>query len=51
MRRTFAKRRGQLWLSDELEFAPVPFALWPARAVQHLQMPLFDDSVRPARGC
>lgn len=28
-RRTYALRRGQLWLSDEIRFAPLPVRLWP----------------------
>jgi hypothetical protein len=33
-RRTRARQRGQLWLSDELEVAPVPVRLWPMRLRQ-----------------
>ncbi len=33
-RRTRARRRGQLWLSDELEVAPEPVRLWPIRLRQ-----------------
>lgn len=33
-RRTRARKRGQLWLSDELEVAPVPVRLWPMRLRQ-----------------
>src|ERR1022692_112279 len=33
-RRTRARQRGQLWLSDELEVAPVPVRLWPLRLRQ-----------------
>ena len=28
-RRTRAKRRGQLWLSDEIQFSPFPVRTWP----------------------
>jgi 5-methylcytosine-specific restriction endonuclease McrA len=38
-RRTRATRRGQLWISDELRFAPLPVRLWPL-AVR--QMDLFS---------
>jgi 5-methylcytosine-specific restriction endonuclease McrA len=33
-RRTRARQRGQLWLTDELEVAPVPVRLWPMRLRQ-----------------
>jgi len=33
-RRTRARQRGQLWLSDELEVAPIPVRLWPMRLRQ-----------------
>lgn len=33
-RRTLARKRGQLWLSDEIEVAPVPVRLWPMRLRQ-----------------
>ena len=33
-RRTRARKRGQMWLSDELEVAPVPVRLWPMRLRQ-----------------
>jgi len=33
-RRTRAQRRGQLWLSDELEVAPMPVRLWPMKLRQ-----------------
>jgi 5-methylcytosine-specific restriction endonuclease McrA len=28
-RRTRAMRRGQLWLSEEIRFAPLPVRMWP----------------------
>ena len=28
-RRTRAKRRGRLWLCDEVQFAPLPVRMWP----------------------
>ncbi|HLK62677.1 MAG TPA: hypothetical protein VKU19_04530 [Bryobacteraceae bacterium] len=28
-RRTWAQRRGQLWLSDEIRLAPYPVRTWP----------------------
>jgi 5-methylcytosine-specific restriction endonuclease McrA len=34
MRRTRAHKRGQLWLSTELEVAPMPVRLWPMRLRQ-----------------
>jgi hypothetical protein len=40
-RRTRARRNGQLWLSVELEFAPVPESLWPKSAIRELQGELF----------
>jgi 5-methylcytosine-specific restriction endonuclease McrA len=33
-RRTRARKRGQMWLTDELEVAPLPVRLWPARLRQ-----------------
>jgi len=33
-RRTRARQRGQLWLTDELEVAPVPVRMWPIRLRQ-----------------
>ncbi len=33
-RRTRASKRGQMWLSDELEVAPLPVRLWPMRLRQ-----------------
>jgi len=33
-RRTRARKRGQLWLTDELEVAPMPVRLWPLRLRQ-----------------
>ena len=33
-RRARARKRGQLWLSDELEVAPLPLRLWPMRLRQ-----------------
>lgn len=33
-RRSRAKKRGQLWLSDELEVAPFPVRMWPVRLRQ-----------------
>ncbi len=33
-RRTRARKRGQLWLTGELEVAPVPVRLWPMRLRQ-----------------
>ena len=33
-RRTRANKRGQMWLSDELEVAPMPVRLWPMRLRQ-----------------
>ncbi|MFN7996282.1 MAG: hypothetical protein U0Q18_21905 [Bryobacteraceae bacterium] len=33
-RRTRASKRGQLWLSAELEVAPVPVRLWPMKLRQ-----------------
>ncbi len=40
-RRTRARRAGQLWLTPELEYAHVPAALWPRRALNSLQPRLF----------
>jgi 5-methylcytosine-specific restriction endonuclease McrA len=37
-RRTWAQRRGQLWLSEELRLAPFPIDTWP---VELRQFPLF----------
>jgi hypothetical protein len=28
-RRTWAQRRGQMWLSDEIHYAPYPVRTWP----------------------
>lgn len=39
-RRTKAMRRGQLWISEEIRFAPLPVRLWPL-AIR--QMDLFSD--------
>lgn len=36
-RRTLSHRHGQLWLSAELQFAHVPFALWPAWAIREVE--------------
>ena len=33
-RRTRAKRRGQLWLSEEVQLAPFPLRTWPLRLRQ-----------------
>ena len=33
-RRTRARKRGQMWLSGELEVAPMPVRLWPMRLRQ-----------------
>ncbi len=33
-RRTRAKKRGQLWLSEELQFSPFPLRTWPLRLRQ-----------------
>ena len=33
-RRTRARKRGQLWLSQELEIAPLPVRMWPAKLRQ-----------------
>ncbi|HTQ53125.1 MAG TPA: hypothetical protein VMI94_01625 [Bryobacteraceae bacterium] len=33
-RRTRARKRGQMWLSSELEVAPMPVRLWPMRLRQ-----------------
>ena len=33
-RRTRAKRRGQLWLSEEVKMAPFPLRIWPVRLRQ-----------------
>jgi hypothetical protein len=33
-RRTRARKRGQMWLSSELEVAPTPVRLWPMRLRQ-----------------
>ncbi|MGA2132599.1 MAG: hypothetical protein ABSH50_09925 [Bryobacteraceae bacterium] len=33
-RRTRARKRGQLWLTSELEVAPMPVRLWPMRLRQ-----------------
>jgi 5-methylcytosine-specific restriction endonuclease McrA len=33
-RRTRARQCGQLWLTDELEVAPVPVRMWPMRLRQ-----------------
>ena len=33
-RRTRARKRGQMWLSGELEVAPLPVRLWPMRLRQ-----------------
>jgi 5-methylcytosine-specific restriction endonuclease McrA len=33
-RRTRARQQGQLWLSSELEVAPLPVRLWPMRLRQ-----------------
>jgi len=33
-RRTRAQKRGQLWLSEELQLAPFPLRTWPARLRQ-----------------
>ena len=33
-RRTRARKRGQMWLTDELEVAPTPVRLWPMRLRQ-----------------
>ena len=38
-RRNRAKKRGQLWLSEEIEFAPFPVRTWPLRL---RQMDLFQ---------
>jgi 5-methylcytosine-specific restriction endonuclease McrA len=38
-RRTRARRRGQLWLTEELRLAPFPVRTWPARL---RQMDLFE---------
>jgi hypothetical protein len=40
-RRTWARRRGQLWLLPEIEFAPYPDSFWPRRAIADLQLALF----------
>jgi len=36
-RRTRAQKRGQLWLSDELQLAPFPVRTWPA-ALRQLEL-------------
>ena len=33
-RRTKARKQGQLWLSEEIELAPLPARLWPFRLRQ-----------------
>ncbi len=33
-RRTRAKKRGQLWLSEDIHFAPFPIRTWPLRLRQ-----------------
>lgn len=33
-RRNRAKKRGQLWLSDEIQFSPFPVRTWPLRLRQ-----------------
>src|SRR5579885_714368 len=33
-RRTRANKRGQLWLLDEIQFAPFPVRTWPVRLRQ-----------------
>ncbi len=33
-RRTRAKRSGQMWLTEEMQLAPVPLRMWPARLRQ-----------------
>ena len=33
-RRTRALKRGQMWLTDELEVAPLPVRMWPLRLRQ-----------------
>lgn len=40
-RRTQARKRGQLWLSAEIEFAPLPVKMWPDEL---RQIPLFGDT-------
>jgi len=33
-RRNRAKKRGQMWLSDEIQFSPFPVRTWPLRLRQ-----------------